>query len=45
MTTKRNCRIAALQMVSGPSVPDNLAAAGRLVEEAVGQGAQLLVLP
>lgn len=43
--SKQNCRIAALQMVSGPRVGDNLAAAGRLVEEAVAQGAQLLVLP
>lgn len=42
---KQNCRIAALQMVSGPRVDDNLAVAGRLVEEAVTQGAQLLVLP
>jgi predicted amidohydrolase len=42
---KQNCRIAALQMVSGPLVDDNLAVAGRLVEEAVTQGAQLLVLP
>ncbi len=43
--SKQNCRIAALQMVSGPRVGENLAAAGRLVEEAVAQGAQLLVLP
>lgn len=42
---KQNCRIAALQMVSGPRVADNLAAAGRLVEDAVAQGAQLVVLP
>lgn len=41
----RNCRIAALQMVSGPQVADNLAVAGRLVEEAVAQGAELAVLP
>jgi len=43
--SKQNCRIAALQMVSGPRVADNLATAGRLVEEAVAQGAQLLALP
>jgi nitrilase len=43
--SKQNCRIAALQMVSGPRVADNLAMAGRLIEEAVGQGAQLVVLP
>lgn len=42
---KQNCRIAALQMVSGPRVAANLATAARLVEEAVAQGAQLLVLP
>nr|MBL8411652.1 carbon-nitrogen hydrolase family protein [Dechloromonas sp.] len=43
--SKQNCRIAALQMVSGPRVADNLATAARLVEEAVAQGAQLLALP
>ena len=43
--SKKNCRIAALQMVSGPRVADNLLAAGRLVDEAVAQGAQMLVLP
>ncbi|HEX6736272.1 MAG TPA: nitrilase-related carbon-nitrogen hydrolase, partial [Azonexus sp.] len=42
---KQNCRIAALQMVSGPRVGDNLQAAARLVAEAVDQGAQLAVLP
>ncbi|MCA1938982.1 MAG: carbon-nitrogen hydrolase family protein [Dechloromonas sp.] len=41
----QNCRIAALQMVSRPRVADNLATAARLVEEAVSQGAQLVVLP
>jgi predicted amidohydrolase len=43
--SRRNCRLAAIQMVSGPRVADNLAAAGRLVAEAVGQGAELVVLP
>ncbi|WP_153132978.1 carbon-nitrogen hydrolase family protein [Dechloromonas hortensis] len=43
--SKQNCRIAALQMVSGPRVGDNLALAGRLVDEAVAQGAQLVALP
>lgn len=43
--SKQNCRIAALQMVSGPRVGDNLALAGRLVDEAVTQGAQLVALP
>lgn len=42
---KRNARIAALQMISGPRVADNLATAGRLIAEAVAQGAQLAVLP
>lgn len=40
-----NCRIAAVQMISGPAVADNLAAAGRLVAEAAAQGAQLVALP
>ncbi len=43
--SKQNCRIAALQMISGPRVGDNLITAAHLVAEAVGQGAQLLVLP
>ena len=42
---KRNARIAALQMVSGPRVADNLNTAGHLVDEAIAQGAELLVLP
>lgn len=42
---KLNCRIAALQMVSGPRVADNLRVAGELVESAVAQGAQMLALP
>lgn len=42
---KQNCRIAAIQMVSGPRVDENLETAGRLIEEAVDQGAQLVVLP
>lgn len=43
--SKRNVRVAAVQMVSGPHVADNLAAAGRLVAEAVAQGAGLVALP
>jgi nitrilase len=43
--SKQNCRIAALQMVSGPRVADNLAQAGQLVEDAVDQGARMVVLP
>ena len=43
--SKQNCRMAAIQMVSGPRVADNLDTAGRLVDDAVAQGAQLVVLP
>jgi len=43
--SKQNCRMAAIQMVSGPDVADNLEAAGRLIDEAVDQGAELVVLP
>ena len=43
--SKQNCRMAAIQMVSGPRVADNLAVAGHLVADAVVQGAQLVVLP
>jgi predicted amidohydrolase len=43
--SKQNCRMAALQMVSGPRVADNLVTAGQLVATAVGQGAQLVALP
>lgn len=38
-------RIAAIQMVSAPEVETNLTAAGRLVRQAVAQGAQLVALP
>ena len=37
--------VAAIQMLSGPSVAVNLREAGRLVEIAASQGAQLVVLP
>ena len=43
--SKQNCRMAAIQMVSGPRVADNLETAGHLVDDAVAQGAQLVVLP
>ncbi len=43
--SKQNCRIAAIQMVSGPRVDENLETAGRLIEDAVDQGAQVVVLP
>lgn len=38
-------RMAALQMVSGPVVEDNLKQAGRLIAEAAAAGAQLVALP
>ncbi len=38
-------RIAAVQMASGPRVEANLKEAGRLIEIAVEQGAQLVALP
>ena len=38
-------RIAAVQMVSGPDVAANLKTAGRLVADAVRQGAALVALP
>jgi deaminated glutathione amidase len=38
-------RIAAIQMVSGPEVAANLAAAGRLIAEAAAAGARLAALP
>jgi len=37
--------IAAIQMVSGPGVAENLAAAADLLAQAAAQGAQLAVLP
>ncbi|RQS17336.1 carbon-nitrogen hydrolase family protein [Burkholderia sp. Bp8998] len=38
-------RVAALQMVSTPDVARNLAEAGRLISEAAGDGAHLVLLP
>lgn len=38
-------RVAAVQMVSGPSVAENLAAAAELMAQAAQKGAQLVVLP
>ena len=38
-------RVAALQMLSSPSVAENLARAGELIAEAAGQGAKLVALP
>ena len=39
------CRVAAIQMASGPSVAANLAEAERLIGMAADQGAKLVVLP
>jgi predicted amidohydrolase len=38
-------KVAALQMASGPKVEGNLSEARRLIENAVAQGARLVVLP
>jgi len=38
-------KVAAVQMVSGPSVEANLAAAGALIGQGVAQGARLVALP
>jgi len=38
-------RIAAVQLASGPNVKGNLQEAGRLIEMAVAQGAELVALP
>ncbi len=38
-------QIAAIQMASGPNVQANLMEAGRLIDEAATQGAELVVLP
>ncbi|MEX2469148.1 MAG: carbon-nitrogen hydrolase family protein [Pseudohongiellaceae bacterium] len=38
-------KVAAIQMVSSSEVEDNLAAAGRLIASAAGQGAELVLLP
>ena len=38
-------KVAAVQMISGPSVDANLAAAGELIAQSVEQGAKLVALP
>ncbi|HEY8856953.1 MAG TPA: carbon-nitrogen hydrolase family protein [Rugosibacter sp.] len=38
-------KLAALQMVSGPTIPPNLDTAARLISQAAAAGAQLVVLP
>ena len=45
MTSSPACRIAAVQMVSGPDVAANLAEADRLIGQAAEAGARLVVLP
>jgi len=40
-----NARVAAIQMVSGPELAPNLAAAGRLIAAAAAAGARLAALP
>jgi len=42
---RKGFRVAAIQMASGPSVSANLEEAARLIEDAVSQKAQLVVLP
>jgi predicted amidohydrolase len=43
--SNQSARIAAIQMVSAPTVDANLAEAGRLIAEAAARGAQLVALP
>ncbi|RQO35809.1 acyltransferase [Herminiimonas sp. KBW02] len=38
-------RVAAIQMISTPSIEENIATAGRLIAQAAQQGAQLVLLP
>ncbi|MBL8467304.1 carbon-nitrogen hydrolase family protein [Methyloversatilis discipulorum] len=45
MNTTTKTRVAAVQMVSGPVVADNLKEAGHWIAEAARQGAQLVALP
>lgn len=45
MNSPQLCRIAAVQMISGPDVDANLAEADRLIGEAAAQGARLVALP
>jgi nitrilase len=41
----KSFKVAAVQMVSGPVVAENLAAAGELIAQAASQGARLVALP
>ncbi|SNS69760.1 nitrilase [Noviherbaspirillum humi] len=45
MTRNDNVKLAAIQMVSTPGVDENIATARRLIAEAAGAGAQLVLLP
>jgi predicted amidohydrolase len=45
MSTSAPFRVGLIQMISTPSVAENLDAAGKLVAEAAGQGAKLVALP
>ena len=45
MNEVHSCRVAALQMISGPDLAANLATADRLLAEAAGRGAELALLP
>lgn len=45
MSMPATVHVAALQTVSGPDVESNLRVADALIEQAVGQGAQVLALP
>jgi nitrilase len=45
MTPSNQLTVASIQMVSTPSVDDNLASAERLIQEAKMAGAELVVLP
>jgi nitrilase len=44
-TVNNITKVAAVQMVSTPSVTENMASAGRLIGQAAEQGAQLVLLP
>lgn len=41
----KTCMVAAVQMVSGPRVPENLVRAADLIAEAVANGARMVALP
>ncbi|AWQ06194.1 carbon-nitrogen hydrolase family protein [Bordetella bronchiseptica] len=43
--TNPSCRVAAIQMVSGPDVDENLAQAAELIGKAAQDGARLVALP